>query len=591
MAGFRLAAPLPLSLCLLLVALLGPAALVGCADDPAAPELTGDNLLELVTSAEDLGLIREIVGNLAVSGTLRSGSDLTFFAPTDEALLSLGTEMLARLRSPDNEAILDKLVRRHIVPGRFRLADLRDGMTLNPIEGPPLAVRVDGEDVTVGGALITDDDFATGNGVLFQVDEVVRDHLTLAERLRVTPIISTFADALATAELTDAVTDGEPYTLFIPVNSAFLGFTPLELQALLSFDNRDVLARVLRHHVVPGRVRIDDLTTGSTLDALDGMSLDVVVENGLVYVDGARVVIPEVETSDGLIYLLDTVLVNHLTIRDRMRIAPEFATTLAILQDAGLIDELDADGNYTVFAPDETAWRALGLPFLPELTARPDLLLRTAQYAVVPERIDQDMLFDLDALTTFGGYELPLLVRSDIGGPQVFVGGRAQVNLPALEARNGLIYTIAPFYYPPGMNLEERAVFTALYRFLALMERAGLTSLLQEPGPYTVFAPDDRALNGVNIPDFRLENILRYHILAGRIPGSLISTTPRPYRTLEGSLLELLRLGPTSLGLNCEEIPGPPPSIACESRVVGADNSAENGIIHIIDGVLEIPTP
>src|SRR6056297_836851 len=115
MAGFRLAARFPLSLCLLLAVLLGPAALVGCADDPAAPELTGDNLLELVTSAEDLGLIREILGNLAVSGTLRSGSDLTFFAPTDEALLSLGTEMLSRLRAPDNEAILAKLIRRHVV--------------------------------------------------------------------------------------------------------------------------------------------------------------------------------------------------------------------------------------------------------------------------------------------------------------------------------------------------------------------------------------------------------------------------------------------------------------------------------------------
>jgi transforming growth factor-beta-induced protein len=591
MAGFRLAARFPLSLCLLLAVLLGPATLVGCIDDSAAPELTGDNLLELVTSAEDLGLIREILGNLAVSGTLRSGSDLTFFAPTDEALLSLGTEMLARLRTPDNEAILDKLVRRHVVPGRFRLADLRDGMTLDPLEGPPLAVRVDGEDVTVGGALITDDEFTTGNGVLFQVDEVVRDHLTLAERLRVTPIISTFADALDTADLTDAVTDGEPYTLFIPVNSAFLGFTPLELQALLSFDNRDVLTRVLRHHVVPGRVRIDDLATGTTLDALDGMPLDVIVEDGLVYVGGARVVIPEVETSDGLIYLLDTVVVNHLTIRDRMRIAPEFATTLTILRDAGVIDELDADGAYTVFAPTDATWEVLGLPFLPELNARPDLLLRTAQYAVVPERIDPEELLTGRDLTTLGDYDLPILIRQDVGGPQVFVGGRAQVDPSAREARNGFLYTVAPFYYPPDLDLEERAVFTGLYRFLALMERAGLTSLLQEPGPYTVFAPDDRALNGVNIPDFRLADLLRYHILPGRLPGSTISTTPRPYRTLEGSLLELLRLGSTNLGLNCEELPGPPPMIVCEARVRSADNSAENGIIHTINGVLEIPTP
>jgi transforming growth factor-beta-induced protein len=577
MAGFRPAARSPISLCLLLIALLGPTTLVGCGDDPAAPELTGDNLLELVTSAEELGLIREILSNLAVSGTLRSGSDLTFFAPTDEALLDLGTEMLARLQNPDNEAILDKLVRRHIVPGRFRLADLRDGMTLEPLQGPPLDVRVDGEDVTVGGALITDDDFTTGNGVLFQVDEVLRDHLTLAERLRVTPLISTFADALDTADLADAVTNGEPYTLFIPLNSAFATFTPAELQALLSFGNRDVLTKVLRHHVVPGRVRVDDLAAGSTLDALDGTTLDVVVQDGLVYLDGARVVVPEVEASDGLIYLLDTVVLNHLSISERMQIVPELRTSLTILRDAGVLDEMDAGGSYSVFAPTDAAWQVLGTPFLPALNDRPDLLLRTAQYAVVPERIDRETLLNRSSLTTLGGYELPIRVLQEVGGPRIFVGGRAQANEPPREASNGLIYTVAPFYYPPSMDLEERAVFTALYRFLNLMERADLTSVLQEPGPYTIFPPIDGALEGVNIPDSRLADVLRYHIVPGSYPASELANV--------ATLTSLL--GPE---LSVAVVTGPGGGIFINGvRVSSAQNPAENGFIHTLEGVLTPP--
>jgi uncharacterized surface protein with fasciclin (FAS1) repeats len=178
-------------------------------------------------------------------------------------------------------------------------------------------------------------------------------------------------------------------------------------------------------------------------------------------------------------------------------------------------------------------------------------------------------------------------VRQDVGGPEVFVAGRAQVELPPREAGNGLVYTVAPFYYPPAMDLEERAVFTGLYRFLNLVERAGLTPLLQEPGPYTVFAPVDNALAGVSISDSRADDITRYHIVPGLYTVGDFAGIDT-LTTLEGSPLSVWRRN--GLSLNCVVVEEPP-DITCPARIVGLSAPAENGVIHTIDSVLEIPTP
>ncbi len=190
------------------------------------------------------------------------------------------------------------------------------------LEGPPLPVRVDGEAVTVGGAEVTDADHETGNGVLHEVDEVVRDHLTLAERLRVTPLVGAFAGALRTAGLGGLVEGGEPYTLLIPINSAFANLGAADLQALLSAPNRNILLKVLRHHILPGRVRAEQFTDGNTLSPLGGLPLPVETTGGLTYVGGSRVIVPEIETSDGLIYLLDAVVLSHLDLAPAGRPTP-----------------------------------------------------------------------------------------------------------------------------------------------------------------------------------------------------------------------------------------------------------------------------
>jgi uncharacterized surface protein with fasciclin (FAS1) repeats len=593
--------PRPRWALLLACLLLAPSALLlpGCGDDPAGPGPGGDDVLELVFATEELQLLGGIVTELGLDVVLRTEPDLTLFAPTDEALLNLGPEMLARLNNPNNADVLRKLVRRHLVRGRFRAADLTDGAVLTPLEGPPLAVRVEGEAITVGGALVTEADFAAGNGVVHQIDEVVRDHLTLSERLRVTPLIATFANALATADLTSLVASGEPYTLLIPINSGFADLGTAELQYLLATPNRGVLQKVLRHHILPGRVQADQFTDGAALAPLGGFPLSVEVdEENIVYVGGARVIVPQIETSNGLIYLLDSVVLGHLTLAERMQIAPRLTTSYAILRDAGLLSRLNGSDPYSLFSATDAAWAPLGLPLLDALQDRPDLLLKTAQHQIVPGIVERDALFQEGTLTTLGGYDLPVRIRSEVGGPQVLVGDRGVVDFPPLEATGGLLYEIAPFNIPPDVDLEERAVFAGLYRFLNLIVRGNLTSTLESEGPFTVFAPIDDVLAANPIPDGSIPSVMRYHIVPGSyevgdlppvIQDSLFFLLP----TLQGSDIKVY---PTNRGvqLNCTEEDVFDPETG---QVVGVDLvdcapltlvniRARNGVIHLLNGVL-----
>lgn len=585
---------------LLAALLLAPSAflLPGCGDDPAGPGPGGDDVLELVFAAEDLQLLGGIVTEIGLDVVLRTEPDLTFFAPTDEALLGLGPEMLARLNNPNNADVLRKLVRRHLVRGRFRAADLTDGTVLTPLEGPPLTVRVEDGAVSVSGALVTETDFAAGNGVVHQIDEVVRDHLTLAERLRVTPLLATFASALATADLTGLVASGQPYTLLIPINSGFADLGTAELQYLLSTPNRGVLQKVLRHHILPGRVRAEALTDGATLAPLGGFPLQVEVdtEDNIVYVGGARVIVPEVETSNGLIYLLDSVVLGHLTLAERMQVAPRLTTSYAILRDAGLLARLNGSEPYSLFSATDAAWAPLGLPLLDALQDRPDLLLKTAQHQIVPGRVERDALFQGGTLTTLGGYDLPVRVRSEVGGPQVLVGDRGVVDFPPLEATGGLLYEIAPFNIPPDVDLEERAVFAGLYRFLNLIVRGNLTSTLESEGPFTVFAPIDDVLAANPIPNGSIPSVMRYHIApgiyeVGNLPPVIQDSLFFRVPTLEGSDIKFY----PGAGLNCIEVPiidpetGQPTGgirlVDCV-RTTSVNLRARNGIIHLIDGLL-----
>lgn len=122
-----------------------------------------------------------------------------------------------------------------------------------------------------------------------------------------TPDLSTLVEALTAAELAKTLEGPGPYTVFAPTNEAFeaLGDT---LNTLLEPENQAELAEVLTYHVVPGELTASELSNGEKLETIQGDDLEVKIDGEEVTINGAKVVTPDVQASNGVVHVIDEVL-------------------------------------------------------------------------------------------------------------------------------------------------------------------------------------------------------------------------------------------------------------------------------------------
>lgn len=121
-----------------------------------------------------------------------------------------------------------------------------------------------------------------------------------------TPELSTLVTAVSAAGLVDTLNGAGPFTVFAPTDEAFAALPAGVLDALLMPENKDTLAKVLTYHVVPGKVMAADVTDGSVA-TVEGQSVTLSTSNG-VTVDGATVITPDIEASNGVIHVIDAVI-------------------------------------------------------------------------------------------------------------------------------------------------------------------------------------------------------------------------------------------------------------------------------------------
>ena len=119
----------------------------------------------------------------------------------------------------------------------------------------------------------------------------------------------TLVTAIETAGLVGALQAEGPFTVFAPTDEAFAA-VPEELLAYL-LDNPDKLAEVLLYHVVEGRIWAADAVAAAptALTTLNGADIDVSVDNGAVFINDAQVIVPDIGASNGVIHVIDQVLI------------------------------------------------------------------------------------------------------------------------------------------------------------------------------------------------------------------------------------------------------------------------------------------
>ena len=152
---------------LLLPVLLVWAALAGagCDSTPSGPE-PGANVGALIEETADLQVLASALEQTGLAAELAGAGPYTVFAPTDLAFTYLGQETVQALTAPAHRDALRRILRRHIVPGRWTSAALARDTALTPLEGPPLPVTHQGPTLLVGGVPVARADLEAANGVV-----------------------------------------------------------------------------------------------------------------------------------------------------------------------------------------------------------------------------------------------------------------------------------------------------------------------------------------------------------------------------------------------------------------------------------------
>jgi uncharacterized surface protein with fasciclin (FAS1) repeats len=123
-----------------------------------------------------------------------------------------------------------------------------------------------------------------------------------------TPELSILVEAVAAAGLVETLEEPGPYTVFAPTNEAFEALGG-KLEELLEPKNKEELAEILTYHVAPAEVGSGELEDGQKIETVQGEDVEIGIEGEEVTVNGAKVVIPDVQASNGIVHVIDEVLI------------------------------------------------------------------------------------------------------------------------------------------------------------------------------------------------------------------------------------------------------------------------------------------
>ncbi|MEZ6243010.1 MAG: fasciclin domain-containing protein [Phycisphaerales bacterium] len=254
------------------------------------------------------------------------------------------------------------------------------------------------------------------------------------------------AKALKAAELIEALKGEGPFTVFAPTDEAFAKLPKGTVETLLKPENKDKLTAILTYHVVPGKVLAEKVVTLKNAGTLNGQRVDIKTKDDKVWVDGARVTATDIMASNGVIHVIDTVLMPES--KNIVEVASEngsFGTLLAAAKAAGLVDTLTGQGPFTVFAPTDEAFAKLA-PGTVEMLLKPEnkeKLRQVLLYHVVSGRVYSDKAVELGEAATVQGQDV--MIKKSREGVSI---NRSKVVAADVEASNGVIHVIDAVLMP-----------------------------------------------------------------------------------------------------------------------------------------------
>jgi transforming growth factor-beta-induced protein len=544
-------------------------------DGVLTPEL--DIVEKAILTSETQTLVDAVVAGDLVS-VLQSEGPFTVFAPVNAAFAGLGNYTLSALLDPANKAILQKVLTYHVVPGKVLSTDLANGQVATA-EGSTVTIDIDGAAPTVNGVSVVAADIEVANGVIHLVEGVLLPEFDIVETAILTAETGTLASVVAAGGLVETLQGDGPFTVFAPVNSAFDALGSFTVLELLDPSNIAILQDILTYHVVPGAVLSSALSDGATAATVEGGSLTFDLSGDTPKVNGANIVATDIEVANGVIHLIDGVLLESLDVVQRAVITEQTQTVAAAVVAGGLVETLQGDGPFTVFAPVQVAFEALGTDKLEVLLAEENqaLLQKILTYHVVSGAVYSTDLAN-GTVTTVQGSDVTI----DIDGDAPTVNGAAVVAAD-IQVANGVIHLIDGVL-TENLDLVDVATLNKFPTLVSLVEQQGLTATLRSDNGgagFTVFAPTEDAFAGLSaVPSGdALTQVLLYHVVAATVESSDLS---------DGQVVTSANSAGDTFTVNIDSASGAvsiTDGAGNTVNVVLTDVPAANGVIHVIDGV------
>jgi transforming growth factor-beta-induced protein len=292
------------------------------------------------------------------------------------------------------------------------------------------------------------------------------------------PLLSTLVTAVGEAGLVDTLNSDGPFTIFAPVNDAFAALPPDALEAVLA--DTELLTSILTYHVVAGEsLDAEALGAAGSADSVNGATLEFGADGTTV--NGVDVLCSNVMTANATVHIIGEVLMPPADEMDEMEEGammpsgplcsavpadgegsfdgmtddpaataasnnPVLSTLVAAVQAAGLVDTLNSDGPFTIFAPANPAFDALPEGTLDAVLADTDLLTSILTLHVVAgEQLSSADLAELDSVTTVNGADITLEAGDD---GTLMVNGQASVGCADIQTANATVHVIDAVLMP-----------------------------------------------------------------------------------------------------------------------------------------------
>jgi uncharacterized surface protein with fasciclin (FAS1) repeats len=274
------------------------------------------DLFELALGNNDLDTLSTLVAVADLDEPLRGG-EFTVFAPTDDAFGDLGDDAVAGLTRSGQREQLATVLKYHVVPGRITASDIPQGRTtVETLAGETLTIKRDGDDITVNGRNVIAADVAASNGVAHVIDGVLlpdeQESRSVRDQVVMSGGFETLEAAVRAAGFERSLDRDGPYTVFAPTDDAFEALPDGTLDTLLQHSGVHDLRAVLRLHILAGEVDARGAIVAEEAQSRQGSTLRFEIDGGQLFVVGpvnrARVIETNVRADNGIVHVIDTVL-------------------------------------------------------------------------------------------------------------------------------------------------------------------------------------------------------------------------------------------------------------------------------------------